>query len=141
MLFAICMGTSRFLYGLYGDKLSLPKAMSGSAVLCIVSYLIISLSPVPALSLVGCGICGFSVGIMWPGTFSLALRKGGSPLAHRLLACSGGPSFVGLISDSAGRGLHFGILCAIVFPAVLLLGVLLSGVRKKDLPENAENPA
>ena len=38
MLFAICMGTSRFLYGLYGDKLSLPKAMSGSAVLCIVSY-------------------------------------------------------------------------------------------------------
>lgn len=52
-----------------------------------------------------------------------------------------GPSFVGLISDSAGRGLHFGILCVIVFPAVLLLGVLLSGVRKKDLPENAENPA
>ena len=149
MLFAICMGTSRFLYGLYGDKLSLPKAMSGSAVLCIVSYLIISLSPVPALSLVGCGICGFSVGIMWPGTFSLAAAslKGGGTVMFAFFAlagdlgCSGGPSFVGLISDSAGRGLHFGILCAIVFPAVLLLGVLLSGVRKKDLPENAENPA
>lgn len=134
MLFAICMGSSRFLYGLFGDKIALKKAMTASAVLCIASYFIISLSPVPALSLIGCGICGFSVGIMWPGTFSMgaASLKGGGTTMFALFAlagdlgCGGGPSFVGFISDASGGGLSFGILCAVVFPAVLLTGILFA---------------
>lgn len=134
MLFAVCMGTSRFLYGLYGDKIALKKAMSGSALLCIASYFVISLSPAAALSLIGCGICGFSVGIMWPGTFSMAaasLKGGGTAMFAFFalagdLGCSGGPSFVGMLSESSGKGLSFGILCSVIFPAVLLIGVLLS---------------
>ena len=149
MAFALLMGLSRLFYGKYGHRINLERFMAASGLLCIVSYLGISLLPVPQLSLAACAVCGLSVGIMWPGTFSLAaasLKGGGTAMFAFFalagdLGCSGGPSFVGLISDSAGRGLHFGILCAIVFPAVLLLGVLLSGVRKKDLPENAENPA
>lgn len=134
MLFAVCMGTSRFLYGLYGDKIALKKAMSGSALLCVASYFVISLSPAAALSLIGCGICGFSVGIMWPGTFSMAaasLKGGGTAMFAFFalagdLGCSGGPSFVGMLSESSGKGLSFGILCSVIFPAVLLIGVLLS---------------
>lgn len=149
MLFAVCMGTSRFLYGLYGDKIALKKAMSGSALLCIASYFVISLSPAAALSLIGCGICGFSVGIMWPGTFSMAaasLKGGGTAMFAFFalagdLGCSGGPSFVGMLSESSGKGLSFGILCSVIFPAVLLIGVLLSDAAPLKKRRQAEKTA
>lgn len=149
MLFAVCMGTSRFLYGLYGDKIALKKAMSGSALLCIASYFVISLSPAAALSLIGCGICGFSVGIMWPGTFSMAaasLKGGGTAMFAFFalagdLGCSGGPSFVGMLSESSGNGLSFGILCSVVFPAVLLIGILLSDAAPLKKRRQAEKTA
>ena len=149
MLFAVCMGTSRFLYGLYGDKIALKKAMSGSALLCIASYFVISLSPAAALSLIGCGICGFSVGIMWPGTFSMAaasLKGGGTAMFAFFalagdLGCSGGPSFVGMLSESSGNGLSFGILCSVIFPAVLLIGVLLSDAAPLKKRRQAEKTA
>ena len=48
------------------------KLQQNSAVLCIVSYLMIAFIPVPALGILGCAVCGLSVGIMWPGTFSMA---------------------------------------------------------------------
>ena len=53
MFFAICMGSSRLLYGLYGEKLNLKRAMILSGLLCILSYCMISFSPIPALSLIG----------------------------------------------------------------------------------------
>ena len=103
--------------------------MKGSLVLCVVSYLLISLSPLPVLSLIGCAVCGLSVGILWPGTFSKAavsLRRGGTAMFALLalagdLGCSSGPSLVGFVADNAGGNLKIGILTAIVFPIVLLL--------------------
>lgn len=136
MFFAVCMGSSRLLYGFCGEKLNLRKAMILSGGLCIFSYCVISLSPLPALSLLGCGICGFSVGIMWPGAFSIgaSVLKGGGTALFALMAlagdlgCSGGPSFVGLISAHAGDNLKLGIQAAVIFPALLMAGVLL--IRK-----------
>lgn len=136
MFFAICMGSSRLLYGLYGEKINLKKAMLASGLLCILSYALISLSPFPPLSLLGCGICGFSVGIMWPGAFSIAaavLRGGGTALFAFLalagdLGCSGGPTFVGLIAEYTEKGLKTGIGCAVIFPGLLITGILL--IRK-----------
>lgn len=129
MAFAIFMGSARAFYGKYGEKLDLNRFMAGSAILCGVSYLLISLSPWAVLSLVGCALCGLSVGIMWPGTFSKAsgsLRTGGTAMFALLalagdLGCSGGPTLVGLVCGSTGGSLQTGILCAIVFPAVMLL--------------------
>ena len=134
--FAVCMGIARVIYGKYGEKLPLEKFMAGSAALCVAAYLLISLSPWPALSLAGCAVCGLSVGIMWPGTFStaaVALRKGGTAMFAILalagdLGCGGGPTLVGLISDAAKDNMKLGILAAIVFPAVMLL--CLTGRRK-----------
>lgn len=83
MTFAILMGSSRAFYGKFGHKIDLDRFMLGSSVLCIFSYLLIAASPIPFLSLVGCGICGLSVGIMWPGTFSkasVALKNGGTAM-------------------------------------------------------------
>ena len=133
MAFAFCMGVSRLIYGKFGHRLNLNRFMTGSAVLCAFSYLWIALIPIPFLGLVGCAVCGFSVGIMWPGTFSKASAaiRGGGTMMFALLAlagdlgCSGGPTFAGLVSSSCGNDLHAGILAAIIFPLLLLLGMLL----------------
>ncbi|WP_075719925.1 MFS transporter [Roseburia sp. 499] len=135
MFFAIMMGTSRALYGKYGEKLKLEKVMVASGALCIISYLMIVLSPVPALSLVGCGICGFSVGILWPGTFSMAsagIRNGGTMMFAFLalggdVGCSLGPTLVGRVSGMFQENLKIGILAALVFPVILLVGI---GINK-----------
>lgn len=133
MFFAIMMGTSRAIYGKYGEKMPLKKFIIGSGLLCLVSYLIISLSPVPALGLIGCGICGLSVGILWPGTFSLAsasMPAGGTALFALLalggdVGCSLGPTYVGMISGVLGNDLRKGILCAVIFPVLLIGGLLM----------------
>ena len=133
MTFAILMGSARAFYGKFGDRINLDKFMIGSGVLCIASYLCISLSPSPFLSLVGCGVCGLSVGIMWPGSFSkasAAIRNGGTAMFALLalagdLGCSGDPSLVGYISSIASDNLKKGILAAIIFPFLLIVGILL----------------
>lgn len=131
--FATLMGLSRVFYGRYGEKIKLDKFMNLSCVLCIISYLLISLAQNPVINLIGCGLCGLSVGIMWPGSFSKAaalLKNGGTAMFALLalagdLGCASGPTLAGMISDVCGGNLKIGILCAIVFPVVLLLGVFL----------------
>ena len=131
MLFALLMGSARAFYGKFGDKINLKKFMLGSSILCILSYLIISLSPSPIFSLIGCGICGLSVGIMWPGTFSMAsasIRNGGTALFALLalagdLGCSGGPTLVGAVSSMLSENLKLGILAGIVFPVLLIAAI------------------
>lgn len=134
MSFAALMGLSRLLYGKFGDKLNLDKFMRMSCLLCIAAYLCISLVPLPAVGLVGCAVCGFSVGIMWPGTFSKASAavKGGGTALFAMLAlagdvgCSGGPTLAGFISGCFNGELRAGILAAIVFPVLLLIGIQLA---------------
>ena len=132
MAFAILMGTSRLFYGKYGDRINLDHFMIYSCLLCILSYLGISLFRAPLLNLIACAVCGLSVGIMWPGTFSkasAALPKGGTAMFALLalggdMGCAGGPTLVGMISDSLGDNLKMGILAGIIFPVLLLLGIL-----------------
>ncbi len=138
MAFAILMGSARAFYGKFGDRMDLDRFMVGSGVLCMISYLCISLSSSPVVSLVGCAICGLSVGIMWPGTFSKAsatLRNGGTAMFALLalagdLGCSGGPTLVGYVSSAASENLKRGILAAIVFPILLIVGIVLTRTRK-----------
>lgn len=141
MLFAGMMGLSRLFYGRYGHKIRLHHFMLCSVLLCVFSYLLISLSPWPAVSLIGCGLCGLSVGILWPGTFSDAaasIRGGGTAMFALLalggdLGCSLGPTVVGLVSGAAGDNLKAGILAAVFFPLLLLVGILYKGRRKDSL--------
>lgn len=131
MAFAILMGSARAFYGKFGDRISLDKFMVGSGLLCVLSYLCISLAPSPVMSLTGCAVCGLSVGIMWPGSFSKAsatLRNGGTALFALLalagdLGCSGGPTLVGYVSSIASDDLKKGILAAIIFPVLLVAGI------------------
>ena len=135
MSFAVLMGLSRVFYGKYGDKIELDRFMIASSVLCIVSYLLISLSPSPVVSLIACAVCGLSVGIMWPGTFSKSaatLPRGGTAMFALLalggdVGCSGGPTLVGFVSSNLGDNLKMGILAGIIFPLLLLAGILICG--------------
>jgi len=132
MTFAVLMGTSRAFYGKRGEKIDLDRFMIYSSILAIAAYLGIVFFPTPLLSLISCALCGLSVGIMWPGTFSKAsavLRRGGTAMFALLalggdLGCAAGPSVVGFVSALRNDDLKLGILAAAIFPAVLLLGLL-----------------
>lgn len=130
-LFALFMGASRAFYGKWGDRLDLKKAMLISGGLCMASYMLIAWVPLAGAGFCGMALCGFSVGIMWPGTMSLATAtlKGGSTTMFALFALAGdlgcglGPSVAGFVSSSAGDNLRLGILAALIFPVLLVAGV------------------
>ena len=131
-LFVVTMGISRLFYGKFGEKVDLMKFMVFSGGLCLGCYLLAALSGSAALGLLGCILCGFSVGIMWPGTISITSRRiplGGTAL-FALLAMAGdlggsvGPYVVGLVTQRAGENLKAGMLAAAVFPVVLVASVL-----------------
>ena len=73
----------------------------------------------------------YSVGIFWPGTFSVAAVRlpGGGTAMYALMAlagdlgCSSGPSVVGFVANAMNGDLKTGVLVAIVFPIVMLLGL------------------
>ena len=136
--FAILMGSARIVYAKLSEKVDITKYMAASGLLCLASYLLVSLSGNPILSLIGCGICGFSVGVLWPGTFSMASKKiqGGTAMFAYLalagdLGCSGGPAVVGWVAERAGDSLQTGILAAAIFPVLLLVGLLMTSRLKK----------
>lgn len=128
-MFAVFMGIARVFYGKFGEKIALSKFMAGSSALCIVAYLITVVSPYPLLSLAGCALCGLSVGIMWPGTFSLAssaMPMGGTAMFAMLafagdMGCTSGPSLTGRIADAFGSDIKAGFAFAAVFPVVMLI--------------------
>ena len=139
-LFAVLMGLSRVFYGRMSEKIDLTRAMLVCGALCVGCYLLAALASLPALGLVGCALCGVSVGIMWPGTISISSRKcptGGTAM-FAFLALAGdlggsvGPSVVGLFSSAAGGNLKVGLLAAAIFPAVLILGLIALKNRVKS---------
>ena len=146
MAFAVLMGCARLFYGKFGDRMNLERFMIGSGILCVLSYLGITLVPSPVVSLAACGICGLSVGIMWPGTFSMAAAtlKNGGTMVFALLAlagdlgCSGGPTLAGLVAQRMGGDLKIGILAAVCFPLLLIAGILLC--RKRYRRRKEEQP-
>ncbi len=139
-LFAVLMGSARVLYSKFSDSAPLGKVMTVSAVLCIASYLTAGLSPIPIVSLIACAVCGFSVGIMWPGTFSLAaekIPKGGTAM-FALLAlfgdsgCATGPALVGKATTLLGDNLGKGLLFAVIFPIAMIICIRkIQGIKEK----------
>lgn len=140
-MFAVMMGVSRVFYAAFSGRLKLMKFISVSCVFCVIGYLVSALSPVPALALVGCGICGLSVGILWPGVFSLAAERaptGGTAMFAFLalagdLGCSSGPTLVGVVSSAFNDNLRVGFLAAIAFPVALIIGIMLLKRTKSSI--------
>lgn len=136
--FAVFMGISRTIYGKFGEKMDLTAFMLVSGVLCLACYLTAALSRVPAVGLIGCALCGFSVGIMWPGSISIAasrLPKGGTAM-FALLALAGdtggsiGPAIIGNVAQYFGNNMQAGVLAGIGFPFVLVITVVYLRLKK-----------
>lgn len=138
--FALMMGLSRLLFARLSRRGDISRLLMASGMLCVIAYLLAALTKSPALSLMGCGLCGFSVGAMWPGTFSLGAEKcplGGTAMFALFalagdLGCSSGPTLVGFMARSAGDNLQAGLLAALVFPVLLLLGIIALTHLKSD---------
>ena len=145
-LFAVFMGTVRVAYAPIAKKLGLSVPIAVSAGLCVISYLMMTLSDNAALSLVGCALCGVSVALMWPASFSKAaasLPSGGTAMFALLalagdLGCLAGPALVGRVSSAHGDDLHIGILSAIAFPAVLFVAVWVLKFLLKKREKNSD---
>ena len=140
--FAISQALSRTLYGKFGDKVDLTVYMAASGILCLICYLLAGLAQIPILGLIGCALCGFSVGIMWPGSISISSRilpTGGTAM-FALLALAGdlggtiGPSIVGNVSKAFSNDLHTGILASVGFPIILVICVLIVRLKKAYRP-------
>lgn len=139
-MFAVTMGISRAVYGKYGSRISLTKFMLGSGALCLLCYIAASVSNEPVIGLIGCIMCGFSVGIMWPGTISICsenIPTGGTGM-FALLAMAGdlggafGPGLVGNIAQRANDDLQKGMLAGCIFPLVLIISlIILKSLRKE----------
>ena len=143
-MFAVTMGISRVLFGKASDKMNLNRFMIGSGILCFVCYLLASFSDNPIIGLAGCIVCGFSVGIMWPGTISIsskAFPTGGTAM-FALLAMAGdlggsiGPAIVGRVADMFGGSINVGMRIGLLFPSTLcfvlcLLNILNHAVNKQ----------
>lgn len=139
-MFAVTMGISRVIYGKRGDRLDLMKFMIGSGCLCLFCYILASISDNPFLGLIGCIICGFSVGIMWPGTISICSKRlpNGGTAMFAFLATAGdlggafGPGLVGSITQSANNDLKKGMLAGCIFPLVLIISLILLNSRYRN---------
>lgn len=142
-MFAVAMGISRVIFGKYGERIDLMKFMASSGILCVICYFLTALSSNPILGLIGCIVCGFSVGIMWPGTISISSKefpmRGTAMFA--LLAMAGdlggsiGPGIVGRVTQSAGNNIQVGMGVGLVFPFILLIMLFILYTKKKNLGE------
>lgn len=132
-LFAVTMGTSRVIYSKISEKINLIKYMALCSLLCICAYAGASFFGNAALSLVACALCGFSVGVMWPGAFSVASEsfpKGGTAMFAILalagdLGCSCGPALVGTVTDVLNNDIKHGVFAAVVFPILMIIALCL----------------
>ena len=138
-LFAILMGIARTIYGISGGKINLLRFIVLSSSLCIVSFLIAALAPIPLVALIGCGLCGLAVGILWPGTYSLAAARVpfGGVRMFAFLAMSGdigclvGPTAAGWIAEACGNNLKISFLISVIFPVGILLMIRFGLKRNK----------
>lgn len=116
------------IYAKVAGRVKLLPVMAISAALCVIAYLMAALAALPIVALLSCGLCGFSVGIFWPGTYSLAaerLPKGGVPMFAVLaiagdLGCLMGPSTAGRLADRFNGDIRFSFLLTAALPVVII---------------------
>ncbi len=157
-MFALFLGTGRAVYGKYGERMSVWKAMFFGSILCIFCYLVAAISPWPLVSLFACSLTGLGCSLLWPGSVVIGAKH--FPLAgaslFAMLAAAGdggasiGPWLIGLTADinptlvrilpwmqSLGNresALRSGMLVGVLFPTLMALTLLvIKGEETKQI--------
>jgi MFS family permease len=138
-MFATMMGLSRILYGKLGKRFSLDRVMMACCVLSIFFYLLAAFAPNPVFALIGCALCGLTVGIFWPGIISRGAARmpeaGVMMFASFALAgdlgCLIGASAAGAVADYFGGDLRWAFCFATLFPIINFVILALSNLKKR----------
>lgn len=125
--FAIFMGTGRVLYARFAERVSFRKTVMVLSALCAACYLTAAFVNIPLLALISCALCGFTVSVMWPGTYSAGSKAfpHGDAVMFSVFAMCGdlgcclGPWILGIIADI--KSLHTGFAVTAVFPVIMLI--------------------
>ena len=125
--FAIFMGTGRVLYARFAERVSFRKTVMVLSALCVACYLTAAFVNIPLLALISCALCGFTVSVMWPGTYSAGSKAfpHGDAVMFSVFAMCGdlgcclGPWILGIIADI--KSLHTGFAVTAVFPVIMLI--------------------
>lgn len=135
--FGIFMGIGRVVFGMFSGKYSVKRVLIINNILCCACYLTVGIFDIKALSLIACALCGFSVSLSWPGTFSLAAArfKGAGTIMFSIFAlcgdfgCATGPWLLGKVADIFG--LNSGFTVCTVFPLAMILAAVFL-FKEKD---------
>lgn len=135
--FAVFMGLGRVLYARFSQTVSFRKAVIAMSLLCVICYLTAAFVRIPVLALLSCAVCGFTVSILWPGTYSAGAREfpRGDAVMFSVFAMCGdlgcciGPWILGIVADAVNLNLGFAV--SAVFPAVMLVTALVF-LKEKD---------
>ncbi|MCI8600772.1 MAG: MFS transporter [Oscillospiraceae bacterium] len=73
--FSLMLGLGRTLYGLKGDSISIHKVMIFGSLGAFCLYLLAALSGSPFVGMAACGLTGFCVSMLWPGSIVVASRE------------------------------------------------------------------
>lgn len=138
--FALAMGIARLIFASRTTSNNVLRVMSWCLAGSIAAYLLAALTPWAWLGVVGMLLGGFSVGLLWPGTFTLGsatLPLGGTTMFALLalggdLGCGVGPAIVGLVGDVAG-GLSSGLLVGALFPVAMLVLTVVASRRLRQV--------
>ena len=149
--FALLMGTGRVLNSIFAKKINMYALLCASGLLCFTCYIAVAISDNAVISLIFCALCGLSVAVLWPGTFSLAAadyKKGGTGMFGVMalfgdLGCGFGPFIAGIICDavtnggeSEAVGMKTGFGFSALFPILLIVSsVMLYFMHKKRKSE------
>lgn len=129
--FAVFMGIGRVVFGAAAGRFSVKRALIVNNILCFLCYITVAVIPSPVPALLACALCGFSVSLSWPGTYSMASSRfpTGGTLMFGIFAfcgdfgCSTGPWLLGAVADAFS--LNTGFLVCSIFPAIMVITALL----------------
>lgn len=134
--FALFMGLGRVLYALFSEKISFRKTLIIINIASFICYITVATCKIPLIALIACALCGLTVSIAWPGTYSAGAKAfpNGSALMFSIFAMCGdtgcclGPWVLGIIADKMGLNIGFAVVS--VFPIIMIYSALKSYSKK-----------
>ena len=144
-MFALMMGLCRLGYGIITQKKpgllpSQSRLMLVGTIIVFLSYVTLAATHNPILGLIACALCGLGVGLLWPGTLSLAVENfptAGTWIfaimaAGGNIGASAGPAIFGVIADFSTPRMGFMLTAVIPLVLFFILFIYIRAKKRSD---------